>query len=154
ILFLRTREVKLRQIVWPGRFWPGWVAAVLFGVMPVLNFFDCWDSYLSAALYSGNTLNAEVHLSEEVKGKLPEEVQRNYVRLREEERWDAAMHRRPYKVNFFDWATSELNVPCYPARRVYRQLARKLALLGESAEDVVLMIEERPDWQTGKRKAT
>ena len=42
------------HILWPRRFLFARVTLLLFGVMPLFNFFECWDSYLSAALYSGN----------------------------------------------------------------------------------------------------
>ncbi len=154
ILFAGTRQVKPWPILWAGRCWVGWVTAVLFGLMPLLNFFDGWDSYLSAALYSGNTLSAEAYISEEVKGKLPLEVQLQFVQPRWDGAAEADLRHRPYVVDFFHWSIEELNVPCYPARRVYRQLARQLARLGDSAEDVVLIVHERPDWRTGEGTKT
>ncbi|MCI0460520.1 MAG: hypothetical protein L0Z62_26500 [Gemmataceae bacterium] len=154
ILFVGTREVTPWSILWPGRFRVGWVTAVLFGVMPLLNFFDWWDSYLSAALYSGNVVRASAHVSVRVKGRLPPEVQTQFVQPRWDVTADPDLESRPYEVDFLDWSITELNVPYYPARRVYRQLARKLALLGDSAEDVVLIVQERPDWSTGKTENT
>jgi len=47
----------------------------------------------------------------------------------------------------FGWSIDELNVPEYPARRVYRGIARRLSRL---PGDVILDIEERPHWQTGE----
>src|ERR1051326_6517283 len=51
------------------------LGSFLFGLLPALSFFDLWDSYLSAALYSGNTDQAVIYLSPAVISRLPAELQ-------------------------------------------------------------------------------
>jgi len=167
VLFGRTRRVQSWHILWPWRCLVARVALVLFGVMPLFNFFERWDSYLSAALYSGNTPSSRTYISQEVYDRLPPEVTTEYVTWR----WDADPDDPcPYEVNFFNWAVKELNVPTYRAERVSRGLARRLAELPEKTaakgpenippnEDhprvrVILILQGRADWLTGVRQET
>ena len=108
--------------------------------MPLFNFFGWWDSYLSAALYSGNTLVARVHISDAVVEKLPPAVREK--------------HHYFNQLSVTDWALAELNVPPYPARRVYRGIARRLAALDPAADAVSLVFDGRPNWRTGERATT
>jgi TRAP-type C4-dicarboxylate transport system permease small subunit len=55
LLFTSKQEFSWRDIVWSGRHpYHGGVLVVFIG-LPLLSFVNLWDSYLSAALYSGNT---------------------------------------------------------------------------------------------------
>ena len=47
---------------------------LLFGIMPLFNFFGLWDSYLSASLYSSNIKDATVYVSKTAKDKVPETI--------------------------------------------------------------------------------
>ena len=115
ILFAGTRDASVWPIVWPRRFLIGWLTTILFGVMPLFNFFDRWDAYLSAALYSNNTIGGQVHVSEQVKARLPIDVL-DHLWVRPADGVDAEVQRRPYALDFTDWCMAELNVPPYPAR--------------------------------------
>jgi uncharacterized membrane protein YphA (DoxX/SURF4 family) len=160
ILFARTRPVQPRDILWPRRFPFARVTLMLFGVMPLFNFFECWDSYLSAALYSGNTPNARIFVSQEVFDRLPPDV-------RPHAQPDWASEAGPdadgfYEVNTFNWAMAEMNVPGYPAERVARGVARRLAELPgpparagtDPGPRVIVLLEGRANWQTGQRTVT
>ena len=140
VLFAHTRDVQPRHILWPRRFRFARVALVLFGVMPLFSFFGWWDAYLSAALYSGNTLLPRIYVSDTIEERLPPEVRAN--------------HLVGLEVNVAGWSIEELNVPPYPARRVYRGIARRLAALGDSRDEVTLDVQERPNWRTGERTTT
>jgi hypothetical protein len=165
VLFGRTRSVRPWHILWPRRCLAARLALVLFGVLPLLNFFGWWDSYLSAALYSGNTPDARVYINQEVLDRLPAEVRKKYVTWREMAPDDPDL-MCPYEVDFYNWAIDEMNVPGYPADRVSCGLARRLLELPENAETnpeptppreggrgrVVVILQGRADWQTGKRQ--
>jgi uncharacterized membrane protein YphA (DoxX/SURF4 family) len=137
LLFVNTKKVMPWHIVWPRRTLLAPVSLVLFGVMPLFSFDDCWDAYLSAALYSGNTIDGRVQIDGESAEKLPQ-----YVR---------DQHLRGKNLDLFGWSMAEMNVPDYPARRVYRGIARRLS---HSPGDVALEIDESPNWRTGERKTT
>jgi hypothetical protein len=147
VLFAGTRKTSFWSLVWPGRSVLQWAILVLFAVMPAFNFVGRWDSYLSAALYSGNTVKANLFLSRAVFERLPEEV-------------------RPYLIDsfdgrycltsdgFMDWSISEMNVPNYPAERVYHGIFRALTSGPGEPLDCELVIHHPPSWLTGKRKTT
>src|SRR5262249_53151371 len=60
VLFSSKEEFSWRDIVWSGghAFHAG--VLVVFIGLPLLSFVNLWDSYLSAALYSGNLTEAEI----------------------------------------------------------------------------------------------
>jgi hypothetical protein len=154
ILFSRTRQLMPWHILWPRRFLFARLVLLLFGILPLLNFFDCWDSYLSAALYSGNTPEARIFISEDVLDRLPNDVKYHV--------WlggntpDDMDPECPYEVDIGGWSMAELNVPSYPEERIYRGLARRLAQLPasetRSGTRVVLLLRGRADWRTGNRR--
>jgi hypothetical protein len=166
VLFARTRGLMPWHILWPRRFLFARVVLLLFGVMPLLNFFECWDSYLSAALYSGNIALERIFISQEVYDRLPADARR-HARWR----WAAPDHEGaafpddatsacPWEVDLLEWSMAEMNVPPYPAARVSRGLARRLADLPrhdgvtKSGPHVILLLEGRAHWRTGKRQQT
>jgi len=141
ILFVRTPAVTLPALLWPGRSLVHWGALVLFGVMPAFNFVGWWDSYLSAALYSGNTVKAHVVLSPAAYESLPPEVQP----------FALAYFDGTYVLDFGAWSMAELNVPVYPAERVFHGLFRELrARAPDGTADLV--VRPPPHWLTGERE--
>lgn len=143
ILFWRTPDVGAGRIVVPRSVYHA-VVLVLFGILPGLSFVGRWDSYLSAALYSGNTIKAWLEVDEGTYQHLPEEAQRH----------SSASGFGRYRIDLFDWCIDELNVPSYPARRAYRQIARSVRDAAVEPSEVRLVIRERPDWLNGKRDET
>ena len=141
VLFWRTPEVTARSILWPGRSAVRWAALLLFGAAPALCFFGRWDPYLSAALYSGNTLHAELVVSAEACGRLPAEA-RKYAR----EDFEGG-----FVIDCSEWAMGELNVPAYPAERVFRDVARCVGECAGEPGGVRLLLRLPPHWLTGER---
>jgi hypothetical protein len=137
LLFVDTRKVMPWHIAWPRRFLFARATLLLFGVMPLFNFFGYWDAYLSAALYSNNTLEGNIKVGDTLAEELPPAVRDKYLA------WNGA--------DLMEWSMDEMNVPPYPARRVYRGIALRLS---RSPGDVTLDISECPDWRTGKRETT
>ncbi len=131
--------------------------------MPLCNFFGWWDANLSGALYSGNTPDARVYVSQEVYTCLSPVAKTSTVR-----RVDATPDDLcPYEVHFPYWAMAAMKVPHYPADRVAYGLARCLAELPEQStaaspqsplvqEDgsvrVILILRGRAHWRTGERQ--
>jgi hypothetical protein len=139
------------RIIWPARFPFARVTLILFTILPGLNFLGLWDAYLSAALYSGNTLDCQVYVNRDVRDALPVHIRERYVRWTPEPEF---LPESTYVVTLSEWVMEELNVPMYPARRVYQNLARALARHTGPEAGVVLIIEEVPDWRTGVRELT
>ena len=116
---------------------------LLFGVMPLLSLFNLWDSYLSAALYSGNTARAGVYVSDSMRERLP-------ARARASVRSVGGKNL----LSLLRWSDAEFNVPPYPEPRVYFKLARWVCSRAESAPDATLVIEGRPGILDGARTSS
>jgi hypothetical protein len=143
ILFWESREVSFQAIVRPSGCAYRWLVLVLFGIMPGLNFLGFWDSYLSAALYSGNLIKADIEIGPTVYGRLPPGVQRY-----------CQPDGKGYSVDVTSWSMAELNVPPYAAPRIYRQIAGSFCALAKVPSDVMLTMHGRPHWLTGERQQT
>jgi hypothetical protein len=77
-----------------------------FVLLPLFNFFNRWDSYLSHNLYSGNTSNGVIYISDNVKNELPEYIKK-YA-------WGEGGQSQ---INIKYWCMQELGVPAYPEKR-------------------------------------
>ena len=139
ILFWRERASTAREIVVPRTVFHGLVL-LLFGVLPALGLVDRWDSYLSCALYSGNTNQAAIHVSPAVVARLPAAIHPHVWRQSE-----------PWFLDLNRWAYDELNVPLYPERRVYRKVAQRICAYAQDAPEVRLQILSRPGARDGRR---
>lgn len=141
ILFWEDKETGARNILVPKS---GFHAVVLlfFGVLPALSFIDLWDSYLSSALYSGNTDQAVVYVSPAVIDRLPVAI-RSHI-------WQSS---QPFFLDINRWAYGELNVPVYPEPRIYRNVTRQICAYAEGSPDIRLRILKKPDPLTGERES-
>jgi hypothetical protein len=140
ILFWRGRNFSARDILWNGGRAFHVLALALFLLAPALGLFGHWDSYLSAALYAGNTQRATLRIGGPVRDALPPRVQR-VVRVTSE----GAM------LSVTRWSYAELNVPPYPEPRIFRRVARRLCEYAADPEDVVLTVRGRPRILDGAR---
>jgi hypothetical protein len=141
VLFRESADVAWRDMLWGRRavFQRG--VLVLFGILPLLSFFNLWDHYLSSALYSGNRNNGVLYLSDSVLAELPDAVQ--------DEATDEGSDVN--KLEIADWSYRELNVPAYPEVRIYERVARSLCGYAESPSEVKLTIEGKGALFRGKR---
>jgi hypothetical protein len=115
ILFWRDRDTTARDVLVPRGAFHGLVL-ILFGALPALSFIDRWDSYLSSALYAGNTDQAVIYVSPEVIARLPAAI-RPHI-------WQRSS---PMFLDINRWSYEELNVPAYPEPRVYRRITSRSA---------------------------
>jgi hypothetical protein len=142
-LLFRHTEARAREILWgPARFQR--LAFVLFGLAPVLSFFNLWDSYLSAALYSGNKNLGAIYMTEAVADHLPDSVDDDVIQ--EADGLDKLL------VN--DWSFDELNAPAYPEIRIYKSAARKLCEFAARPADVRLEVQRKWAVANGAAKVT
>lgn len=143
ILFWRASDFSLREVLLPRRLGFQAVVLVLFVIMPLFSFGSIWDSYLSASLYSGNIESAVIDLSESAKQRLPAEVQ-NYVRQNP--------NSNKLQINPTRWSLLELNVPSYPERRIFINVARNICAYAEQPSEVILTIYGKPNRWNGYRE--
>lgn len=141
VLFWQEKETTARQLFDRSPF--QMAVLLFFGVLPALNFAGLWDSYLSAALYSGNTDQQVIYVSPAVIARLPPTA-RPHV-------WQAS---EPFFLDVNRWSYGELNVPIYPEPRIYRRVTERVcSYAGSASGDVRLRIIDRPNLFTGVRKS-
>jgi hypothetical protein len=117
----------------------GKLILVLFLFMPILNFFNLLDAYLSADLYSGHTPHAVITLNKNSADKLPQELHQYLTKKSE----------NTEELSIFDWSFGELQLAPYPAERIYKNTGKKVCDLTGSPADLQLIIYERSSWYQG-----
>jgi hypothetical protein len=134
LLFSNAPEFSWRDIVWSGRNPGHMVAIILFAILPGLSFFNCWDSYLSSALYSGNLTEALIYVSDAGKASLPLAIASRLVRTSPDTN----------VLNLQRWAMEDLNVTPYPETRVYKAIAGRVCSdMGDPSQLVLVVREQR-----------
>ncbi len=141
LLFWRDQETTARNILRPNSGLQA-TALLLCAVLPALSLVDLWDSYLSAALYSGNTHQAAILVSSADIERLPAAV-RPHV-------WQES---KPFFLDINRWAYAELNTPVYPEPRVYRAIARRVCAYEDNSPGIKLLIRGKPNPFTGQRQS-
>jgi hypothetical protein len=111
---------------------PAALLFLLFWIMPSFSFIDKWDSYLSARLYSGNSSNGYVFISEEVRQKLDPKVEK-LIEVKD---------GMPY-IYINGWSMEELGVPSYPEKKVYLKARNYFYKYCQDSTEVILMITDK-----------
>jgi hypothetical protein len=133
ILFGSKEDFRLREILIPaGKAYPVLVL-VLFTIAPLLSFLNLWDSYLSAALYSGNLTEAEIYASDSGLAALPGQLQRGFVHT----------SANTNVLNVQRWAVEDLNVMPYPETRIYKRVAKQVCDQAGQPSQIVLIVREQ-----------
>jgi uncharacterized membrane protein YphA (DoxX/SURF4 family) len=143
ILFWRACDFSMREVLLPRKFVFQTVALILYGIMPLFSFVNLWDSYLSASLYSGNVEAALINVSESANQRLPPAIQGYVQRSRTTNK---------LQINPTRWSLIELNVPSYPERRIFFNLAKKICGYAEDPFEVTLTIYGKPNRWNGSRE--
>ena len=141
VLFWQDRKTSAGNLLVPKNAFHVLVL-LLFAVLPAFSFFSLWDSYLSSALYSGNTDQAVIYVSPAVMERLPAAIHPHI--------WQST---QPFFLDINRWAYGELNVPVYPESRIYRKVAQQICGYAENSPGIVLRIKEKPNPFTGLRKS-
>jgi len=136
LLLFWNADVSFAELVWRNPLLLQKAVLVLFGILPFLSFFGWWDSYLSASLYSANVPEARLIFRGNVRSQLPSSV-RNYVKQ---------LPAATYMLDVGTWSIGELNVPPYPAMRVYRALGAAVCKYSDNSPDVALLMRDKDTW--------
>lgn len=123
---------------------PSLAVTMVFGVcwlLPGLSFWGWWQSYFSAALYSGNTLQVQYVLDE----SLPFGAQAEQAKIKR----NGELFLLPNA-----WSSRDLNVPVVPERRAYRSLGRIICGTASDRSKVRMRIYERPRWSSVAREVS
>ncbi|MDP2388048.1 MAG: hypothetical protein Q8M29_16860 [Bacteroidota bacterium] len=132
-VFAGNTQNKYRQLAYLVEFKPIFLVFFICVCLPVLNLFNKWDSYLSANLYSGNTTNANIYLSEKAKDKLP-----YYIQL-----FTKKENNELYTIQVRKWAMNEIGVPGYPETRVFEALQKHIQTITCCDDEVTMFVNEK-----------
>lgn len=110
---------------------------LFFSVMPFLNFFGLWDDYLSHSLYSNNVPSAILKVSGGERDKVPPSF------LKRDQEGDLM-------VSFIRLSMDELNVPLYPAERVYKSVGSQICKRFNLGAGSGYFVISRPSRISGK----
>jgi hypothetical protein len=126
----------------PARLLPArratWGVAFLFGALPALSFLDCWDSYPSFALYSGNLRQALVRIDPADRHRMPPTAR--------------PLIWKDGTLDPFEWSVAELGATSYPEDRIALSVGRALARHAERAH-VLVRLDGKPHPLTGVRRS-
>lgn len=125
ILFYKSTSITKNDFIQLKKYYSLLFVIILFCLMPLLNFFNKWDSYLSHNLYSGNTSNGLVFVSDSVKQNLPEHI-KQYVSEPDNE------------LNIKYWCMMELGVPAYPEKRNFQYVTNTLYKYANDSSEIYL----------------
>lgn len=132
LLFAGKAEFSFREVVWTTHRYHAAVL-VVFAIFPFLSFFNYWDSYLSAALYSGNLTEAQIYTTDAGKASLPAAIRSRLVHTSSDTN----------VLNIQRWAIEDLNVTPYPETRVYRRIAKDVCNQLRDPAQLVLIVREQ-----------
>jgi len=133
LLFTGSEDFSWSDIVWSGRHLYHAVVLVVFIGLPLLSFANLWDSYLSAALYSGNISDADIYANDRGRDSLPADIKAYLVHTSDDTN----------VLNVQRWAIEDLNVTPYPETRVYKTIAKDMCHHLGNPADLVLIVRER-----------
>lgn len=135
VLFYEAKGETWKETLFQQQFLHGMVV-LLFGVLPVLNFFNLWDSALAFNMFSGNATRGTVYVDDALVRQLPKEI-RSHVRKDRRDRTVVDLDRL---------SQAEFNAGLYAEPRIFRRIARKFCAYAVNPDDAVLVIREKSGW--------
>lgn len=128
LLFGKKMPILLSEIRTAFTYHSVKIVLLFFVLMPLLNFFNSWDSYLSHNLYSGNTSNGSIYVSDSLKNNLP-------VHIRQYAIGDLGQNQ----INIKYWCMMEIGVPAYPEKRNFVAVTSTLYQYTSDSSEIYLM---------------
>ena len=117
LYFIFLQFHKSYDLVYPLK--KGWnkLVIICWGILPMLYYFNCWDTYLSSVLYSGNIKEMIICVKNS-----------NDAGAKELAPYYANENRKfcegDKMIMVTKWALDEMNVPMYPEKRIYLQIKK------------------------------
>ena len=126
LLFIRTAEEKITFFAsWQGKL-GNWGILLLFGIAPILNFWQLWPEQLSFKMYAGTNPEGIFYYYEQDFPNLPPKVASQHLRLTENDR------RRNLILD--EWIFTELRVGPFASPRRLKQAGKALCQCLEKPE--------------------
>ena len=109
LLFADVKQERFFDIAFLFKGFSFYTVITLMLIFPIFSLNNQYDSYLSSSLYSSNLNNCQLILSNKAYKQLPHDIQK-YCSTNED-----------YNVLFIKkWVETELNVPCVPEYRIFK----------------------------------
>lgn len=120
------------------------VAVIVFGILPLFNFFGYWDNALSGSLYTGTESMVSYYYPIGLEPKLEQYKGNRTTPL--ENNQDPLNNR----IYFMIWSMSDINVPYYQADRYFKRMAIKVCKQSKKPDASGIIITTREKF-TAKR---
>jgi len=121
------------------------VATVFFLLLPGLSYLGFWPYYVSFRLYSGMSRDAWVFVSDDLKQRLPEDVQ--------SELRPVSRGQLDWRLRLNHWSEGRLGAFAPPERRIYLHVADRFCQFAEGPHEFGMKINSQPDFWSGKTQA-
>ena len=128
ILFFNNESISISQIMETLRYHSLKIVFALFLMLPLFNFVNLWDSYLSHNLYSGNTSNGVIYISDSLETKLPEKIRKYSL---------GELNQNQITIKY--WCMMELGVPAYPEKRNFESITSTFYKYATDSSEVYLL---------------
>ncbi len=135
ILFLKAKTLSFKEILW-NRTFIHTCAFILFGFLPLLNFFGLWDSALSFNVYSGNTTTGLIYMDSGTVTKLPIEIEKNIT-------WNDTGKG---VLNINNWSNDQFNAGVYPEVKIFEHILDTVCGVAMYREDIEMSVTKKLNW--------
>lgn len=133
LLFANVKQERFFDVSILFKSFSFYLVITLMLIFPIFSLNNKYDSYLSSSLYSANTHNGKLILSDNAYEKLPLYI-KHFV----------TPDSNNNVLNFKYWAITELNVPCVPEYRVFKNVQEYIInITGAGSDEVILEFIER-----------
>lgn len=121
LLFADVKQERFFDIAFLFKGLSFYIVITLMLIFPIFSLNNQYDSYLSSSLYSSNLNNCQLVLSNKAYKQLPHDIQK-YCTTNED-----------YNVLYVKkWVEDELNVPCVPEYRIFKNVQRYIIQLTQT----------------------
>ena len=133
LLFASVKQERFFDIAFLFKGLCFYIVITLMLIFPLFSFQNKYDSYLSSSLYSGNTHNCTLILTDNAYKKLPYYL-KNFVTT-----------NTNYNIlTIKKWVMAELHTPCIPEYRVFKTVQQYVIYITHTnAQEVKLEFTER-----------
>ncbi len=106
---------------------------LILGLLPLLNFFDKWDDYLSFSLYSEKNKVFYIAISDKYIAQFNHQFDDYFLQL------DANIQGGKV-IDVNRWSMKELNVPIYPEERLFKKISKDFCQYNIPNTDIMFLM--------------
>jgi hypothetical protein len=121
LLFANVKQERFFDISFLFKGLSFYIVITLMLIFPIFSLKNQYDSYLSSSLYSSNLNDCQLILSNKAYKQLPYYIRRFVVKKDDNN-----------ILYIKKWAAEELNVPCVPEYRIYKNVQRYIIYLTQT----------------------